>query len=181
MSKNNIEERVKDYLEIRKTAQKLYGSFKKVYCPALGGDVNFTSEGFNHLIYERAKKERDKRTQILRFDMLEKARSIIEISTTYQEFEENMEYQRVNRHGKFINENIIVRCWGLVAIINKFRVKVVIIKNGNGKMEFQSVIPAWFIRQYRQIKMIQNSTGKGLLNEDDTEVLKNATVESDDL
>ena len=175
MQNRNIEERVKDYLEIRKTAQELYATFKKVYCPALGGEIHFNSEGFNHLIYERAKKERDKRTQILRFDMLEKAKFILETTTTYQEYEENIEYRKVNRHGKFIGMNIIVHCWGFVAIVQKFRVKVVIIQVGNGKMEFYSVIPAWFIRQYREIRMIQNSTGAGLLNESEDEVLKNAT------
>ena len=174
----SLEERVKDYPEIRKTAQELYASFGKVYCPALGGAVHFTSEGFNHLIYERARKERDKRTQILRFDMLDRAKFILETTTTYQEYEESIEYQRVNRHGKFIGMNVIVRCWGLIAIVKKFRVKVVVRQVGNGKMEFQSVIPAWFIKQYREIKMIQSSTGAGLLNEDDDEVLKNAT-ESD--
>jgi len=58
-------------------------------------------------------------------------------------------------------------CWGFIAIVQKFRVKVVVRQVGNGKMEFQSVIPAWFVRQYREIKMIQNSTGAGLLNEND--------------
>ncbi|MFA6405036.1 MAG: hypothetical protein WCW03_03490 [Candidatus Paceibacterota bacterium] len=178
MKGKNIDERVKDYLEIRMNTAELYASFKKVYSPALAGDIHFTSEGFNHLIYERARKERDKRTQILRFDMLEKAKFILETSTTYQEYEEDMEYQRVNRHGKFIGMNVAVRYWGFVAIVNKFRVKVVVRQVGNGKMEFQSVIPAWFIKQYREIKLIQNSTGTGLVNENDEEVLKNAT-ESD--
>ncbi len=175
MKGKNIEERLKDYPEIRKLAAELYGSFEKVYCPALGGDIHFTSEGFNHLIYERAKKERDKRTQILRFDMLEKAKFILETSTTYQEYEESMEYRKVNRHGNFVGINIIVRCWGFMAIVQKFRVKAVVRQAGNGKMEFQSVIPAWFIRHYRGIKIIQSSTGAGLLNENDVEVLKNAT------
>lgn len=171
----NIEERVKDYPEIRKAAQELYGSVGKLYCPALGGAIYFTSEGFNHLIYERARKERDKKTQILRFDMLERAKFILETSTTYQEYEESIEYQKVNRHGKFIGMNVVVRCWGLIAIVRKFRVKVVVRQVGNGKMEFQSVIPAWFVKQYREIKIIQSSTGAGLMNEDDNEVLKNAT------
>ena len=87
----------------------------------------------------------------------------------------NNERYKFNRHGKFVGMNVIVRCWGLIAIVNKFRVKVVVRQVGNGKMEFQSVIPAWFIKQYREIKMIQSSTGAGLLNENDTEVLKNAT------
>ena len=176
MKGKNIEERLQDYTEIRQEAQKLYATFSKVFCPALGQHVHFTSNGFKHLIYQGSKKERHKKTQILRFDMLEKAKFILETSTTFQEFEEDMEYRRVNRYGKYIPMNLVVRSWGFVAIIEKFRVKVVVTQVGNSKIEFYSVIPAWFIKQYRDIKIIENSTGKGLLNdEDENETLKNTT------
>lgn len=175
MEGKKIEDRLKDYLEIRAKALTLYNTFGKIQCPALGGYVHFTSEGFNHLIYGRAKKERDKRAQIARFDLLDRAKFIIENSTTFQEYDEDMEYIKVNRHGKYVGKNELVKSWGLVAIVRKFRVKVVIIQVGNGKMQFQSVRPAWFIKQYRDIKLIQTSTGAGLRNDDDEEVLKNAT------
>jgi len=175
MKGKNIEERLQNYNEIREEAQKLYSTFSKVFCPALGQHIHFTSNGFNHLIYKSAKKERDKKTQILRFDMLEKAKFIIEHSTTFQEFEEIMEYRKVNRHGKYISENLVVKSWGLIAIVKKFRVKVVVVQVGNSKIEFYSVIPAWFIKQYRNIKIIENSTGKGLFSDSDEDVLKNAT------
>ena len=180
MKGKSIEERLEDYNKIRDDAQKLYSTFQKVFCPAFGQHVYFTSNGFNHLIYKGAKKERDKKTQILRFDMLEKAKFILENSTTFQEFEENMEYRRVNRHGKYVAVNLVVRSWGFIAIVEKFRVKVVATQVGNSKIEFYSVIPAWFIKKYRNIKIIENSTGSGLLNDNDEEVLKNAT-QGDDL
>jgi len=175
MKGKNLEERLQNYNEIREEAQKLYNTFSKVFSPALGQYVHFTSNGFNHLIYKSAKKERDNKTQILRFDMLEKAKFILENSTTFQEFEENMEYRRVNRHGKYVAVNLVVRSWGFIAIVGKLRVKVVVTQVGNSKIEFYSVIPAWFIKQYREIKIIGNSTGNGLLNDNDEEVLKNAT------
>ena len=176
MKGKTLEERLGSYTEIREEAQKLYATFSKVFCPALGQHVHFTSNGFNHLIYQNAKKERDKKTQILRFDMLQRAKFILETSTTFQEFEENIESRRVNRHGKYVSINLIVRSWGLIAVVEKFRIKVVVSQVGNSKAEFVSVIPAWFIKQYRDIKMIENSTGKGLLNDDgDDEILKNTT------
>ncbi|MFA6273594.1 MAG: hypothetical protein WC662_00335 [Candidatus Paceibacterota bacterium] len=179
MKGKSIEERLEEYNKIREEAQKRYSTFQKVFCPALGQHVHFTSNGFNHLIYKSAKKERDKKTQILRFDMLEKAKFILENSTMFQEFEENMEYRRVNRHGKYVAVNLVVRSWGFIAMVEKFRVKVVATQIGNSKIEFFSVIPAWFIKQYRNIKMIENSTGGGLLNDNDEEVLKNATQGDD--
>ena len=167
MKGRTIEERLEFYTDIRESAQKLYNSFSKVFCPALGQYVHFTSNGFNHLIYKNAKKERDKKTQILRFDMLKRAQFILDRSTTFQEIEENMEYRTVNRQGKIVSLNLVVKSWGFVAVIERFRIKVVVSQVGNSKIEFVSVIPAWFIKQYRDIKFIENSTGKGLLNDDD--------------
>lgn len=171
-----IEERVKDYAEIKKKTAELYATFGAITCPALGGQlVHFTSEGFNHLVYKSAKKPRDERVQILRFDLLEKAKLILETSTTYQEYEEEIVYKKVNRRGAWINTNVIVRRWGFIAIIRKFRVKVVASQEGNGKIAFYSVIPAWFAKQYRDIKLIQTTTASGLRDENDDDVLKSAT------
>lgn len=174
--KKSIEERVKDYEEIRRNASILYKSFVSVESPALGRRVFFNSEGFNHLIYSVPKKMRDKRVQILRFDMLEKAKIILETSTTYQEYDEEMVSKKVNRRGSWIAVNIFVQSWGFVAIVQKFRVRVVVTQEGNGSIRFLSVIPAWFTKQYRDIKIIQTSTGKGLHYSDDEEVLKNAAI-----
>jgi len=171
----NIDERIAQYEQIRKNAAKLYGTFGTIECPALGQSVHFTSEGFNHLVYQAPKKERDKRAQILRFDMLEKAKFILEVSTTYQEYDEEILYKKVNRRGFWVPMNVVVRSWGFVAIVRKFRVKVVVTQEGNGAIEFLSVAPAWFTKQYRDIKLIETSTGKGLRADNDDEVLKNAT------
>lgn len=76
--------------------------------------------------------------------------------------------------------NYVVKYWGFVAIIEKFRIKVVVRQVGNSKAEFYRVIPAWITKQYRDLKIINNSTGKGLKEENDDEILKNAT-HGDDL
>ena len=159
MKGKSIEERVKDYPDIRKEAQELYGSFKKIHSPALGGDIHFTSEGFNHLIYERARKERDKRTQILRFDMLERAKFILETSTTYQEYEESLRQIWKKKFKKMVQESALMHYWGFVAIINNFRIKVIARQIGNGGKHFWSVIPAWTTSYYRDIKLLSQSTG----------------------
>ena len=174
--KKTIEERVTNYEQIKQKASELYKTFVSVDCSALGQKIRFTSEGFNHLVYEAPKKMRDKKAQILRFDMLEKAKFILEMSTTFQEYDEEIIYKKVNRRGSWIPMNVVVRCWGFVAIVQKFRVKVVVAQEGNGAIEFLSVAPAWFTKQYRDIKMIQTSTGKGLKSSDDDETLKNAAI-----
>lgn len=174
--KKTIEERVADYELIKQEASALYGAFISVDSAALGQKIFFTSEGFNHLVYSAPKKMRDKRAQILRFDMLTKAKFILETSTTYQEYDEEIINKRVNRNGHWVSRNVLVRCWGFVAIVQKFRVKVVVTQEGNGAIKFLSVAPAWFTKQYRDIKIIGTSVGKGLNADDDDEVLKNATA-----
>ena len=174
--KKTIEERVSDYERIRQGAAELYGTFNPVECPALGQKINFTSEGFNHLVYSSPKKMRDKRAQILRFDMLPKAKFILETSTTYQEYDEEIVNKKVNRRGYWVATNVLIRCWGFIAIVRKFRVKVVVTQEGNGAINFLSVAPAWFTKWYRDIKLIETSVGKGLKVSDDDEVLKNATI-----
>ena len=59
--------------------------------------------------------------------------------------------------------------------------KVVIRQIGNGKKEFYSVIPAWFTRQCRNIRLVETSAKGGLLEENDEETLKNATKQGDAL
>ena len=174
--RKTIEERVSDYEKLRQEASELYNTFHSIECPALGQKIIFTSEGFNHLVYSAPKNMRDKRAQILRFDMLEKAKFILETSTTYQEYDEEIINKKVNRRGNWVPMNVLVRCWGFVAIVRKFRVKVVVTQEGNGAINFLSVAPAWFTKQYRNIKLIETSVGKGLKNLDDEEVLKNATA-----
>ena len=171
-----MEEKIKNYESIRAEAKELYDSFGKIRCPALGNEwVHFTSEGFNHLIYKTKKKPRDERVQIMKFELLRKAKYITEKSTTFQEYEEFFKYITVQKFGKKVSENTIIRAWGLVAMVKRFRVKVVITQKGNGKKEFYSVIPAWFTRQYRDIKIIETSTQGGLFSEDDENTLKNVT------
>jgi hypothetical protein len=174
--REKIEERVKDYVQIREEALELYSTFVDIDSVAIGQKISFTSEGFNHLVYSAPKKERDKRPQILRFDMLKKAQFILETSTTFQEYDEEIISKRVNRRGSWVPQKVVSRAWGFVAMVQKFRVKVVVTQEGNGSIKFLSVAQAWFTKQYRDIKMIETSTGKGLKDSDDTEVLKNATM-----
>ncbi|MEK7582174.1 MAG: hypothetical protein AAB488_02515 [Patescibacteria group bacterium] len=174
--RKTIQERVGDYDKIRAEASALYGTFVSTECPALAQSVLFTSEGFNHLVYSSPGKMRDKRAQILRFDMLEKAKHILDVSTTFQEYDEEIVYKKVNRRGLWTPMNVVIRCWGFVAIVRKFRVKVVVSQEGNGAIKFLTVAPAWFTKQYRDIKLIELSTGKGLKHSNDDEVLKNAAI-----
>jgi hypothetical protein len=177
MKDDSIPRAPKEYDKARREAEDFYKAVGNVRCPALGGEgVHFTSEGFNHLVYKAGKSvPRNPLVQVMRFELLPKAKLLLETTTTIQEYEEEYRYMPVNRHGRYQQENMLVRAWGFVAIVNRFRLKVVVQQIGNGKKHFYSVIPAWKTRQYRDIKMIETAPTGGVRFEDDAEILKNAT------
>lgn len=156
---------ISNYEKIRGDAHGFYQKIGALRCPALNTElVHFTAEGFNHLIYKGNRSERNKNDQITKFKLLSKAKTIIEIATTYQEYDESLTTIRRKRFKKTVEETATVKYWGLVAIIENFRVKVIVRQIGNGQRHFWSVIPAWLTNHYRDIKLI--SQAKGDLAED---------------
>lgn len=151
---------VSNYQKVKEDTSNFYLQIKSVRCPVLNNElVHFTSEGFNHLVYKGGNHERSKNDQITKFKLLPRAKTIVEISTTYQEYDEGLIQVRRKKFKKIVHETTTVKYWGLVAIITNFRVKVIIRQIGNGQKHFWSVIPAWSTTQYRDIKIISRSKG----------------------
>jgi len=151
---------ISNYEKIKEDAQNFYKQIGRVRCPALNNEyVFFASEGFNHLIYKGGRSERNKAEQIMKFKLLPKAKLIIETSTTFQEYDESLKSIIRKMRKRTITDTAIVKYWGLVAIIKGFRTKVIIRQIGNGQKYFWSVIPAWAINQYRNIRTINKAKG----------------------
>lgn len=93
------------------------------------------------------------------------AEELISLSTTYQEFEESIKEFSIEKYKQKAKENKIVRYWGIIAIINNQKIKVIIRKIGdNGSRHFWSVIPAWITNKHRDVKYF--TTMKGNPEED---------------
>lgn len=154
------DDKVAQYTEIRAQFDAIYKSFRPVKCPALKDkEVHFTAEGFNHLVYRIPKQERNKRVQIMRFELLEKAYELLSKTTLIQEYEQYYDRRKTWMNKKSQNTNVLITDMGFVGIVKGFRIKVVVRKIGEGKFEFYSVIPAWSTRYYRDIKIVRNSKG----------------------
>lgn len=155
---------ISNYKKIKENAENFYKKIGCLNCPAFNSErIYFNSEGFNHLIYKK-KSERNKTDQITKFKLLPIAKEIILISTTFQEYDEGLVEIIRKRFKKKVRETVIVKYWGLVAIIRNKKVKVIIRQTGNGQKHFFSVIPAWTINHYNNTKII--STAKGDLSSD---------------
>lgn len=154
-----------DYKYLKEVAQNSYNNYGSVFSPVLKDKINFSAGGFNHIVYKNSKSEREKPSQILRFRLLPLAKKLIEISTTYQEFEELIKEVVVKKHKKKVKENRKVRYWALIAIINSQKIKVILKKVGdNGSLHFWSIIPNWKTSKFRDIKLY--TTMKGNPEED---------------
>ena len=157
-------EDISNYEKLRNDGQKFYADIRAVHSPVFNQFIYFTAEGFNHLIFKGPRSEREKSSQSLRFKLLPLAVKLIELSTTYQEYEETLKEFKVESHKKNISKSKPVRYWGIIAIIEGRKIKVIVRKIGEGNMHFWSVVPAWTTNKYRDIKLF--TTMKGNPDED---------------
>jgi hypothetical protein len=100
----------------------------------------------------------------MRFKLLPRAAKLIELATTFQEYEETLKQFEVKRRKKRMQETKTVRYWGLIAIIEGRKIKTIVRKIGNGQPHFWSIVPAWTTNKYRDLKL--HSTMKGNPAED---------------
>jgi len=158
-------EDLSNYEKLKEDAINFYKGIGKIHSPFLDHDVYFTAEGFNHIIFTNSRSERERSSQILRFKLLSLAVKLVKISTTYQEFEETLKEFNVRSFKKRISKTKAVRYWGIIAIIDGRKIKVILRKIGdNGNVHFWSIVPAWVTNKYRDIKFF--STMKGNPEED---------------
>lgn len=154
-----------NYEKLKEGAQKLYHSTRPTLCPALNEVLHFTAEGFNHIIFKGSRRERERPSQMMRFKLFPRAVRLIATSTTYQEYEETIKEFEVKHRKHKVRKTKTVKYWGLIAIIDGRKIKVILRKIGdNGQLHFWSIVPAWTTNKYRDFKLI--STMKGVPEED---------------
>ena len=158
-------EDISNYEKIKEDANSYYFKIGKKFCPALNEYIHFNAEGFNHIVFKNSHSERERTSQILRFKLLHLAVKLTELTTTCQEFEETLKEFEIKKYKKKIREVRPVKYWGIIAIIDDRKIKVVFRKRGeNGQLHFWSIVPAWVTNKYRDMKLY--STMKGNPEED---------------
>jgi hypothetical protein len=153
-----------NYDKFRHDAQTVYASTKPRISPALREQVFFTSEGFNHIVFTGARRERERSSQIMRFKLLPRAIRLVSHANTFQEYEETLKEFEVKARKKRQRQSKPVRYWGIIAIFEGRKIKVILRRIGNGQLHFWSVIPAWTTNKFRDARFI--STMKGNPAED---------------
>ena len=136
-----------DFESLKLLTEIEYKKIGSIYCPAFKANVTFNSDGFHHLRYDNHRSERNKKVQRGKFIQLDRARDIVEKSTTVQEYRRGIcTIGKADKSG-FKNTSL-VEWFGFFAVTSftkQTRVKVVIRRVGgdNGIFHFWSVIPYW--------------------------------------
>jgi len=150
---------------LKSDAQKFYSQIGRIFSPIFEQEIHFTAEGFNHIIYKSANTERERASQILRFKLLSLVAKLVKKSTTYQEYEETLQEFDIQSFKQKVKKTKLVKFWGIIAIIDGRKIKVIIRKVGdNGIMHFWSIVPEWVTNKYRDTKFF--TTMKGDPSED---------------
>ncbi|MEI9933172.1 MAG: hypothetical protein WDM89_22230 [Rhizomicrobium sp.] len=126
--------------------------------------MSFGAEGFNHIVFKTARRERERASQIMRFKLLPRALRLIAHANTFQEYEETIKEFEVKTRKTRERRSKPVKYWGVIAIFEGRKIKVVLRKIGNSQLHFWSIVPAWTTNKYRDMRFI--STMKGNPEED---------------
>jgi len=96
----------------------------------------------------------------MRFKLLPLTKKLVSLSTTYQEYEETLKEFVIKKRKRKVKESRLVRYWGIIAIIDKRKIKVIVRKIGdNGQIHFWSVIPDWTTNKHRDIRFVTTMQG----------------------
>jgi len=131
-----------EYFNKRKEkAKELYSAQKDIYCPYFKCRVILNSDGFHHLQFS-ARRERNKKEQILKFNLLPLALKVIKDSGAIQEIRKGIITVGGARKDGFCQTKN-VDYWGLIAIVGESNIKIRVIlrRVGDGSIVFWSVMP----------------------------------------
>ena len=132
------------YFETRKEkAKQLYDSRRTIHNPYLDCAVVLNSDGFHHLQFS-ARRERDKKEQLLKFSLLPLALETIRRAGTLQEYRRLLQpIGKPSVRGETALKQ--VEYWGFVAILGRqeaqVKIRTVLRRVGDGNVTFWSVMP----------------------------------------
>jgi len=130
----------KDFNKIKEKAEKIWKKQKTISNPYLDCLVVLNSDGFHHLQFS-SRRERDKKEQCLKFNLLPLALKVIKKAGTLQEYRRCLvPVGKKSKDGtRRTNE---VEYWGFESIENlDIKIRVILRKIGNGQIILWSVMP----------------------------------------
>lgn len=148
-----------EYFKTRKEkAKAIYISQNSIYNPYLKTQIILNSDGFHHLQFS-ARRERNKKEQLLKFNLLPLIFSVIKKSGTLQEYRKNlMPIGKKSKKDGF-RQTKTVEWFGFLAIVgnSQIKIKVVLRRVGDGNIIFWSVMPYSKLKRGETQKLFSNN------------------------
>src|SRR5438105_4447355 len=119
----------------KQKAEAIYKRQDSISCPYFNTPVVLNADGFHHLQFS-ARRERNKREQLLKFRLLPLALQVLRKSGTVQEYRRTMAPIGKKSERGFVPMKE-VEYWGFVAIIGEpkpIRIRVITRRVGNGNV-----------------------------------------------
>ena len=135
----------------KQKAENTYAQQASTRCPYFNADVILNSDGFHHLQFS-ARRERNKREQLLKFSLLPLALQVLHKSGTVQEYRKMLAPIGKKRSDGFVPMKT-VEYWGFAAIVGEnksIRIRVITRRVGDGNIIFWSVMPDTKIKDGKQ-------------------------------
>lgn len=141
---------IEKYLAIKEKVRIVYSEKKSIYSPYFKQHIVLNSDGFHHLQFS-TRKERNKKEQILKLQLVPLALDVIAHAGTVQEYRTLLTALGKKGIDGFIKMKE-VEYWGFVAIMGekKKKIRVVLRKVGAGNIMFWSVMPYSKIKNGKQ-------------------------------
>ena len=147
-----MEVNAKSFAEQKGKAENTYSRQNQIFCPYFNTNIILNSDGFHHLQFS-ARRERNKREQLLKFRLLPLALQVLRKSGTVQEYRSGMIAAGGTGKRDGLTSMKTVQYWAFVAIVgdqNPIRIRVITRKVGNGNVTFWSVMLHSKIKNGRQ-------------------------------
>jgi hypothetical protein len=125
----------------KEKAHAIYTTQSSVWCPYFKTQIVLNSDGFHHLQFS-ARRERNKREQLLKLRLVPLALRIIRDSGTVQEYRKLLgPIGKPSARGSVAMKEI--EYWGFIGIVGEKHIKVraVLRRVGTGNITFWSVMP----------------------------------------
>ena len=132
-----------EFMSVKQSAEALYKTIGSVNCPYFREQVNFNTEGLEHLKFKTWNKARKRNDQFMRLKLLRLAPQIIQNSKTLQGVWETKLPVRRKRHGVWESPFTNVTFYEFIAVMENKRVKVIVKQFEGGEKFFWTMIPYW--------------------------------------
>ena len=127
----------------REDAEVLYKTIGEVKCPYFREAITFNAKGLRHLKFHSDQQARPHKDQYIRFRLISLAPNILAVSHTLQGISTRKNLEPMKTNSRWENVLQLVTYYEFVAVVNGYRVRVIVKQVDKNPKYFWSIIPFW--------------------------------------